>query len=145
MSDPDPRDHALEELTPADCWDLLATQRVGRFAAPVTGDGPMVVPVNYVADGEGIVFRSDYGSKLFVSRDQPVSFQVDEFDAVHRSGWSVLVRGLAREVPASDVEHISLTSWPAGDRAHWIRIDAKSVTGRRIRLGSYQPDPGGYL
>jgi nitroimidazol reductase NimA-like FMN-containing flavoprotein (pyridoxamine 5'-phosphate oxidase superfamily) len=144
MSDQDPEDHALEELTTAQCWELVATQQVGRLAAPVTGDGPLVLPVNFAIDSEAIVFRSDYGSKLFVARDQPVSFQVDEFDAAHRSGWSVLLRGFAREVAPSDVEHLSLASWPAGERAHWIKIEPTAVTGRRIRLGA-SPDPRGYL
>ena len=54
----------LDVLDRRECLHLLATQSVGRLAV-ATPEGPLVVPVNFVLDGESIVFRSDRGSKLF--------------------------------------------------------------------------------
>ena len=39
------------------CWDLLASQEVGRLATAVQGF-PEIFPVNFVVDGESIVFRT---------------------------------------------------------------------------------------
>ena len=106
-------------------------------------------PVNFLVDGEAIVFRTDYGSKfrLAVLRGAPVSFQIDGVDAGQRTGWSVLVQGSATEVPDGDVRRLRLQPWAPGRKSHWVRIAAESVTGRRIRLSELRPwvDGRGYL
>jgi len=46
-----------------ECLELLAADGVGRLAV-VQASTPAVFPVNYVLDGEDIIFRSDPGTKL---------------------------------------------------------------------------------
>jgi nitroimidazol reductase NimA-like FMN-containing flavoprotein (pyridoxamine 5'-phosphate oxidase superfamily) len=131
----------LETLTTEECLDLLATASVGRVAVALPGGAPVVVPVNFALDGAVIVFRTDPGSKLEALREHPASFQVDSIDPFHRTGWSVLVQGFAYETSPADVE---VEPWDAGPKAHWVRIYAGAVTGRRITLPDSDVDPRGY-
>jgi nitroimidazol reductase NimA-like FMN-containing flavoprotein (pyridoxamine 5'-phosphate oxidase superfamily) len=132
----------LEPLSKAECLELLATASVGRVAVALPGGPPLVLPVNYALDGEVVVFRSDPGSKLDALREHPASFQVDRIDPFHRTGWSVLVQGFAYETSPADVE---VEPWDAGPKAHWVRIYAGGITGRRLTLLQVEPDPRGYL
>lgn len=77
-------DGELEELPRDECFELLRSRPVGRLAVSLTGRAPLVVPVNFVVDGDDIVFQSYAGTKLTALRDQPVSFQVDEIDPWRR-------------------------------------------------------------
>ena len=101
----------LEEIDRDECLDLVGSVSVGRIAVALPGGPPFVVPVNYALDGDVVVFRSDPGSKLFALREQPVSFQVDAVDPVRRTGWSVLIQGIAQEVAQDEVEHLVVESW----------------------------------
>ncbi|MEA3076502.1 MAG: uncharacterized protein QOF60_1410 [Actinomycetota bacterium] len=136
---------ALEELERDECLKLVASMSIGRLAVTVDERGPLVVPVNYVLDGEAVVFRSGPGSKLYALRDTPVSFEVDLIDPVHHTGWSVLIRGVAYEVTPREVEHLDVEPWAPGDRRHWIRVLSTAITGRNIRLPELAWDTRGYL
>src|SRR3954469_1411979 len=57
------REPALEELSDAECRELLGAHEVGRLIVVLDGE-PHVFPVNYAFDGEGIVVRTDHGAKL---------------------------------------------------------------------------------
>src|SRR5436190_33518 len=81
---------SFEALTEAECRRLLAEQEVGRVAF-VDHDYPVVLPVNYVIDGNAIAIHSDVGTKFDQIPLHHVAFQVDGFDRWNRSGWSVLV------------------------------------------------------
>ncbi len=124
------------EITRQECLRLLAGQAVGRVAVAEFNQAPLVVPVNFLLDGDSIVFRTDYGSKFRVSvlGEAPVSFEVDEVDPAHRSGWSVLVRGSARELDDEDVKRLELDAWAPGRKDHWVRIVPASISGRRVAL-----------
>ncbi|MEA2844549.1 MAG: uncharacterized protein QOJ69_2220 [Actinomycetota bacterium] len=147
----------LEVITPEECFRLLAAQSVGRVAVAEPDAAPLVVPVNFVVDGESVVFRTDEGSKfdLAVLAGRPVSFEVDGLDGGRRCGWSVLLQGTAaevaeprddvdvpgrdvpeRDVPERDVperELAALRPWAPGSKGHWVRIVARAISGRRIR------------
>lgn len=138
-------DGTLEELALADCLAFLKASIVGRVAVTVPGEAPLVVPVNFVLDGDTVVFRSDEGSKIDALRVGPVAFEADFVDPVRRTGWSVLVRGVAYEATPWEVDHIGLESWLAGAKAHWVRIVPASITGRRIRPPEAVLDVRGYL
>src|SRR2546423_3808873 len=78
------------ELERAECLRLLVEQCVGRV---VFTDGalPGARPVNYMLDGEEVVFRTGTDGRLAkVTRDKVVGFEVDSIDAWARTGWSVL-------------------------------------------------------
>ena len=141
----DAADTTFEVLDREECYALLATHQVGRLAVPVPGHGPLVVPVNFGIDREVIVFRSDLGTKLDALRDQAVSFEVDEIDLTHHTGWSVLIEGHAREVTHWEAAHVDVEPWAPGPKTHWIRLTPDSVSGRRIQLLPVESDPRGYL
>ena len=128
-------DHqGLEVLDAEECWELLASTPVGRVAF-VQGGEPMVLPVNHAIVGRRVVFRTRPGSLLHEAlMREPVAFQVDEFDPVRRSGWSVLVRGVADLAEDPDTLWATeLDAWAdAVERDDWVEIRAEEVTGRRI-------------
>ena len=58
---------------PAECWELLATQPVGRVAV-IVGHYPVVFPVNYAVDDKTIVYRTGAGTKLHSVHRSNVTF-----------------------------------------------------------------------
>lgn len=81
------------------------------------------------------------GSKLdAAARNAVVAFEVDDFDSMYHSGWSVVVTGLAREVTdPKDIDrlgHAPVTRWAPGEDGHLIAISTALISGRRIRPGS---------
>ena len=139
------QDPTLEEMSRDECLQLVASMSIGRVAVGRADDPPLVVPVNYVLDGEVIVFRSDPGTKLFAAREGPISFQVDVVDTYHRRGWSVLISGIAHEASAVEVEHLTVEPWAGGEKQHWVRVVPGQVTGRRVRLPEIRTSDRGYL
>jgi nitroimidazol reductase NimA-like FMN-containing flavoprotein (pyridoxamine 5'-phosphate oxidase superfamily) len=126
----------LEEIGRDECLRLLRDEAyVGRLAFVLDGR-PMVLPVNYLVDAESVVFSTGEGTKLAAVRDAPVAFEIDENRALYHSGWSVVVRGIAREVTdAGELERLRrgpLRSWARGTREHWVRISVDEISGRRI-------------
>lgn len=144
----------LQDLDTAECWRLVGTQQVGRLGVNAE-HYPLVLPVNYaVAPGEVLVIRSGPGTKLTAAGHANVTFEVDEIDGFTRTGWSVLVRGLAEEVTAEHrAELVAATRatgvepWAPGEHEHWIRIIPHKVTGRRIASAELLPafEDAGYL
>ena len=129
---------ALEEIEEGECWRLLATQPVGRVAV-IVGHYPLVFPVNYAVDGRHIFFRTGSGTKLWAIHRSNVTFEVDELDLVNRTGWSVMVRGAARELSVEHnpdlvarAEFSSAVPWAAGARDSIVRIVVDAISGRRI-------------
>ena len=95
----------------AECWELVRSHSVGRFAVNRPRASPLVVPVNYsVEDGPSIVFRSGAGEKLNAATEGIVGIQVDEIDPLHHVGWSVLVEGSARWLDEEQVE-VDVQAW----------------------------------
>jgi uncharacterized protein len=132
------REVRWQELTKGECFSLLARQRLGRVVL-VDDRGPLALPVNFVLDEYTVLFRTDEGTKLDVAvRLGPVAFQIDGVDQATRTGWSVLVRGEAKEVtdPAelALVRRLPLYPWAPGAKGHYVRILPTSLTGRRIAL-----------
>ena len=128
--------HALQALTPAECFDLLEPGGVGRvgFAA---ADGIMMLPVNFAVARKTIVFRTAPDTLLAVYADGRVSFQTDHLDEVLHAGWSVLVHGHAHKVTEErEVKQLEdrtrLEPWAAGPRDVYVRITPTRISGRRI-------------
>jgi nitroimidazol reductase NimA-like FMN-containing flavoprotein (pyridoxamine 5'-phosphate oxidase superfamily) len=108
---------------------------VGRVS--FFSDGEIVVlPVNYVMDGQDPVFCTARGSKLSAAEGQDiVAFEADEYDVTTKSGWSVLVNGRAfaiyEDTEIRRLNGLDLQSWAtAADRPFWIRIRPTAVSGR---------------
>lgn len=129
----------LVELTREECLALLSAHTFGRLAVSGSGDTPIIRPVNYIFDerSQAVVFRTATGSKLhFLVRAANAAFEIDEVDRAARTGWSVIIAGVAEEVTnRTDVrrlEGLGMVTWPPGERSHWVRIRAATVSGRRI-------------
>jgi nitroimidazol reductase NimA-like FMN-containing flavoprotein (pyridoxamine 5'-phosphate oxidase superfamily) len=126
----------IEVLDRVTCLDLLAGQVVGRVAVVVAGR-PVVLPVNYVLDGETVVFRTADGTKFDAAvRSTVVAFEVDETDRCTQTGWSVLVTGrselVADEAERERLARLPLRPWSSHQKSNWVRIPIQEITGRRV-------------
>lgn len=109
-----PTDHAGLEILPFDeCLRLLASVPVGRVGFFAEGE-IVVLPVNHVVDGQDVVFRTAYGSKLSAAGGLDLAaFEADHYNEQTRSGWSVLVTGRAEMVDVeAEIQRLS-RAWPA--------------------------------
>ena len=84
-------------LTAEQCTKLLSEASVGRLRVLVAGR-PEIYPVNHAMYGGDVLFHTGSGTKLDAAIDQPVCFEVDGFDPVSRTAWSVLLTGVATEI-----------------------------------------------
>jgi nitroimidazol reductase NimA-like FMN-containing flavoprotein (pyridoxamine 5'-phosphate oxidase superfamily) len=125
--------HVLDLRT---CLTRLAARPVGRVAMFDRGS-IVILPVNHVVDGMTIGFRTTTGTKLFHAiHGSEVGFEVNEFDADTRTGWSILVQGTA--ALASDAETLRLHQlascpWTSGTR-RWVVIHPHEISGRELLL-----------
>jgi len=125
----------LTELREDECWDLLGARNVGRVGWQ-GGDGPTIVPVNYVIAERAVVIRTapytDLGREGSV---RELAFEVDDIDPVTRSGWSVLVRGRRQLDPEAYGETPRPEVWVGGSRWLVLRIEVRTISGRRLTSG----------
>jgi nitroimidazol reductase NimA-like FMN-containing flavoprotein (pyridoxamine 5'-phosphate oxidase superfamily) len=127
----------LEVLGRDECLALLQTADIGRVAWSAPSGHPVVLPVNFVVDGEQVVFKSSPGGKLDAVRaGQALSFEADDVEPAFRSGWSVLITGAAQVVTDPDevrrLETLPLAPWAPRPGAVFVRLVAREVSGRRI-------------
>lgn len=125
----------LAILSDEECWDLLRPQRVGRIAWSGI-QGVSVVPVNFVvAEGAILLRTTAYSLLARDATDREVAFEVDQVDPERHDGWSVLARGrcLREQQQVARPE-----PWVTGPRHLGLRIDVRSISGRRIL-----PSPAG--
>ena len=129
------RDRAFVVVSADECRTLLATRQLGRIGL-ADGAYPLILPVNYVLDGDAVVIRTD-SPKITAAADHTrVAFEVDDVDERTRSGWSVLVQGWASLITRPDelgrAEALGLQTWAPGTRGHYVRIHSEMVSGRRL-------------
>jgi nitroimidazol reductase NimA-like FMN-containing flavoprotein (pyridoxamine 5'-phosphate oxidase superfamily) len=128
-----------EELPRAECLELLQYDSyVGRLGVIVDGR-PMVLPVNYLAGETSLVFCTARGTVPCSAIGQPVAFEVDGVRSLYRSGWSVLVQGVAEEVTdPAEIEQLRrgpLKSWATPGPQVWVRVSIDEISGRRLPGG----------
>jgi len=130
-------DGGLEILSEQQCHELLSSRDLGRIAFPL-GEDTEIFPVNYSTDGTIVVFRTGTGTKLDQSTMTRVAFEVDEWDAARKVGWSVVLKGVAQEVTRGiDPFATALRSRPVvplapGEHDYWIAIYPATISGRRF-------------
>lgn len=129
---------AFRALNRQECLRLLAKAPVGRVVYTRQAL-PAVLPVNFSLDTDAsVLLCTSPGSDLVAAIDDVVvAFEADEFDAVARSGWSVVVTGRATVV-TDPAEHERLArtgprSWMPLHDAAFVRIESEMVTGRELR------------
>jgi uncharacterized protein len=128
----------FEVLDEAEWRRLLAEPEVGRVAFAGSDGFPVVLPVNYVVDGDLIALRTESGAKADHLPLHRVAFEVDGFERWAESGWSVLVQGYGQDVTDAigerfkDLRRRGLASWAPGQKDRWLTIDIHRISGRRI-------------
>lgn len=145
-----PSSAGSQELDRDACLSLLGSANVGRIAVTMPNGAPVIRPVNYLFDRptQSVLFRTAAGSKFHaLVRARRAAFEVDGTDAVTRAGWSVIARGVAEAVTdpgeLSRFNRLELDSWAPGEKPHWVRIRAVTVSGRCVQAAAArtQNDP----
>lgn len=132
-----PRPRArLVELSRYEALKLLGSAPLGRVA--FTDQAlPTIRPVNHVMDGDAIVIRTDSGSALLKRTldTEVVAYEADLLDPADRTGWSVIVTGIATRVsdPADLARYQAmLVPWVDAEMGHVVRIQPDIVSGYRL-------------
>ena len=128
---------ALHAMSHTECYDLLRTESIARFAYIARAGVPDIVPVNYLLDGEDVLIRSGPGPKLQAAeRREMVALEMDAIAPGDRTARSVVVAGRAERLSDHEAhaleERLADTPWAAGPRRHVIRVRPTRVTGRRL-------------
>lgn len=127
----------LRVLDLEECLARLARTPLGRLAFVSAGES-VILPVNHVVDGSCVVFRTTDGSKMDVAVDNGnVAFEIDGYDPVAETGWSVLVKGSAElvydDAETRRFEGLGLRSWADPERlGQWVRIRPEEISGREV-------------
>lgn len=128
-------------MTTNQMWALLRETPVGRVAVVVDGQ-PEIFPVNHVVDHGSLVFRTGAGTKLAGIGGASVAFEIDGYDVGTGEAWSVVVKGVAREVTnlyeGLDAARLPLMPWQAGNKPRLVRIEPAETTGRRFPAVRYR-------
>ena len=128
----------IEILDETECWELLDHAAVGRLAIDIAGR-PDIFPVNHVVDRRTVVFRTGPGTKLAgAALLHHVAFEVDGYEPLERTAWSVVVKGWAEQVERMEevyaADDLPLFPWVAFPKPDHVRITPRSVTGRRFHV-----------
>ena len=127
------------ELRYRDCVDLLTRTRLGRCAF-CTPQGPVIVPVNHVVHDDAVIIRTSPYSQLgLLGSSGRLAYEVDGYDPIGRSGWSVVASGPCQRVD-NQAEQEFLHAfhdpepWARGMRTLYLRLRWDQLTGRRIGM-----------
>jgi hypothetical protein len=104
--------------------------------AVVQGNVPAIFPVNYVLDGEDVVFRTAPGTKVAHGAGAPAAFEIDHLDRAARHGWSVIAVGRLEVVgPGAGpglarLRRLPIHPWAEGDKDILMRLVVGTISGR---------------
>jgi uncharacterized protein len=135
-------DTPVTVLSEDECWNLLSSMSLGRLVTIMDGK-PEIFPVNFVTRRRTVLFRTAQGTKLSsaVMADW-VAFEADYHDPALTWGWSVIIKGRAHLLSATeeilDAEEAPLRPWTATPKPLYVRVIAMEITGRRFNFG---PEP----
>ena len=148
MSDPRPPrpgdEHVvrptLEDIPEDECMELLVATPVGRLGFVTEHGEPLILPVNFIVDAGEVAFRTTVGTKLDVAErlaGAVVVFEIDDYTAADRTGWSVVVKGAMEPVVdivrATHLDRVGHEVWSDDvTRTRWVTIEPTQVTGRRV-------------
>ena len=125
----------VTELTPDECWETLREEEYGRHAYRLV-DEVHITPINYLAVGGWLLFRTAEGNKLLsVVMGGEVAFEVDRFG--EDSARSVVVRGTARLLPEDEAhraDDLPLRSWVSTLKYNVVEIEPQVISGRAFGL-----------
>jgi nitroimidazol reductase NimA-like FMN-containing flavoprotein (pyridoxamine 5'-phosphate oxidase superfamily) len=129
-------ERTLLELSRADGLRLIASVPVGRLVFTQHAL-PAIRPVNHIVEDDMLVIGLTAGSPIAASARGGivVAYEADSLDVTERSGWSVVVVGVARlETDATTVLRYrdQLRPWLSGAMADILTISSELVTGYRL-------------
>jgi uncharacterized protein len=130
-------ERSMEELSRDECLRLLTENQIGRVAVSLRGR-PAIIPVNYVIDGEVVVFRARPGNELKAAVLSYVAFEVDHVDVDRKEGWYVELEGVGQSITRGLDEEserrrsLPIEVWDLEEREHWIEILDPVIVGRRL-------------
>jgi uncharacterized protein len=126
---------AITELTAEECWEMLRGEEFGRLAFRLV-DEVHITPINYVAAGETLLFRTAEGSKLLgVAMGSQVALEIDRLE--EKTARSVVVRGSTRLLPEDEVDAVdemAQFSWVPTLKYNVVEVIPEKVTGRLFQL-----------
>jgi len=144
-------ERTLLELPREQSLELLASVPVGRLVFTHQAL-PAVRPVNHLVAGDQIVIGLTAGSAIAASTGRGgtvVAYEADSLDPADRSGWTVIVVGVA-QLETSAVRVLEyrarLRPWLGGAMTDIITISAEIVTGYQLApLGPATEPPAGVV
>jgi nitroimidazol reductase NimA-like FMN-containing flavoprotein (pyridoxamine 5'-phosphate oxidase superfamily) len=126
----------LSTISPDRCLALLGSVPFGRVVFTHRAL-PAIRPVNHIVDNGNIIIRSSLGSGITgaAGHGMVVAYEADAIDPDTRTGWSVVVTGLARLVddPADLARYeMLLEPWVDGRMDCVISIPTDLVSGYQM-------------
>ena len=123
------------ELDRDECLALLRQATIGRIVLSLKCL-PVALPINICVIDDAVMFATDIGSKLDAAvSGQVVSIEVDEIDSSDRTGWSVIVTGVADLVTDRvqfEKARTSLHPWAPGPHPFFVQVPTTLISGRRL-------------
>ncbi|GAA1033626.1 pyridoxamine 5'-phosphate oxidase family protein [Virgisporangium ochraceum] len=126
----------LSTLDAEECMARLASVPFGRVVFTHRAL-PAIRPVNHIVDRGQVIIRTNLGTAIgsAAGRGTVVAYEADAIDPVTRTGWSVVVTGVAQVITEPDeVARYQglLDAWVDGERNSVIRIPAELVSGYEL-------------
>ena len=138
----EPAPAPLEPFGEEESWQLISPGGVGRIG--YSGRfGPTILPVNFKVQDRALYFRTARHSTMeedlhtgIAHADYKVAFEVDHFDDMAHTGWSVLVQGDVHPMESDEERAAASASgvetWVGGQRDLFLRITPTRITGHSI-------------
>jgi nitroimidazol reductase NimA-like FMN-containing flavoprotein (pyridoxamine 5'-phosphate oxidase superfamily) len=129
----------MVKMTRDEAMRRLGSVQLGRICF-TSRAMPAVRPVSHLLDGGQVIFRSSEGAAIAgaAGRGVVVAYEAGQIDPATRTGWSVVVTGLAYlvEDPRQAGRYrAALQPWVAGQVDHVIRVSPQIVTGFELADG----------
>ena len=126
----------FELLQGDECRQLLDLNEVGRISLSI-GALPAIFPVNYMVDGDSIVFRTATGTQLAESTGKGVlAFESGYIHPSGEGGWSVMAVGVPVEITDAAARHrLAMehpTRWTFTEEDRLFRLPIDMISGTRI-------------
>ncbi|TCN42211.1 pyridoxamine 5'-phosphate oxidase-like protein [Kribbella orskensis] len=143
---PTPRrfDHSgLQILDDGESLELLSSVPIGRLVF-TKGGLPAVRLVNFVLDGDSLIFATADGDKYRAAeRGDVVAFEVDAVDEDRHLGWTVTAAGHLSVIDPDEAESLRhglpLRPWAPQHDSYLIRLGIESLEGRRLVPWAQRP------
>jgi nitroimidazol reductase NimA-like FMN-containing flavoprotein (pyridoxamine 5'-phosphate oxidase superfamily) len=128
---------SLHELTRAEAMALLASVQIGRLVFTHQAL-PAIRPVNHLIEEGKIVIGLTPGSAIAATSGAGgtvVAYEADVLDPDQRTGWTVIIVGVARlesDADAAERYRRALQPWLSGAMQDVVTISSDVVTGYRL-------------